>query len=92
MWRGSAALPSLVGYAVNGMVACGLDEVLPASGKRVPETETGRERAAAAERLACYWAYCEDMTADAELHLTSKYQAGAPGRIRFGWTGYGLKF
>ncbi|SDM03031.1 hypothetical protein [Arthrobacter sp. ok362] len=73
--RGLPALSSLVVHATDGMVGSGFDHVPRASGRDVPGTELERERAAAAERLECYRAYCKDVPADAEPQLTLKYEA-----------------
>lgn len=73
--RGLPALTSLVVTATDGTVGSGFDEVLRASGRVVPATALERERAAAAERLECYRAYCKDIPADAEPKLTPKYEA-----------------
>jgi hypothetical protein len=69
------ALSSLVVYVADETVGPGFDEVLRASGRDAPATELERERAAAAERLECYRAYCKDFPADAEPQLTLKYNA-----------------
>ncbi|MET4144105.1 hypothetical protein [Arthrobacter sp. UYCo732] len=71
------ALSSLVVYSTDGTVGAGFTEVLRASGREVPSTELERERAAAAERLACYKFYCKegDVPADAAPQLTPKYEA-----------------
>lgn len=68
-------LTSLVVSATDGTVGAGFDAVLRASGREVPGTPLERERIAAAERLACYRAYCKDMPADAAPQLTPKYEA-----------------
>lgn len=73
--RGLPALSSLVVHSTDGMVGSGFDAVLLASGRDVPATELERERAAAAERLACYRVYCKDVPANAEPRLTLKYEA-----------------
>ncbi|MBG0739045.1 hypothetical protein IV500_06475 [Paeniglutamicibacter antarcticus] len=73
--RDLPALSSLVVNATDGMVGSGFDEVLWAAGREVPATDLDRERVAAAERLKCYRVYCTDVPADAEPHLTAKYQA-----------------
>lgn len=73
--RNLPALTSLVVAATDGTVGPGFDAVLRAAGREVPETPVERERAAAAERLECYRAYCPDVPADAVPRLTPVYEA-----------------
>ncbi|MGO4856247.1 hypothetical protein [Arthrobacter sp. 2MCAF14] len=73
--RDLPALSSLVVHATDGMVGSGFDEVLRAAGRVLPGTELERERAAAAERLTCYRAYCPEVPADAVAQLTPTYEA-----------------
>ncbi|MDJ0459917.1 hypothetical protein PUN71_022170 [Arthrobacter sp. NQ7] len=73
--RNLPALTSLVVAATDGTVGPGFDAVLRAAGKEVPGTPLERERAAAAERLECYRAYCPDVPADAVPRLTPVYEA-----------------
>jgi hypothetical protein len=73
--RSLPALSSLVVSATDGTVGTGFDAVLRVGGREVPETPLERERAAAAERLECYRAYCPDVPADAAPQLTPAYEA-----------------
>jgi hypothetical protein len=73
--RGLPALSSLVVRAADGTVGSGFDAALQAAGREIPGTPLERERAAAAERLECYRAYCPDVPADAVPLLTPKYEA-----------------
>lgn len=73
--RNLPALSSLVVSAADGTVGAGFDAVLRVAGREVPATPLERERAAAAERLECYRAYCPDVPADAVPQLTPVYEA-----------------
>ncbi|GAA4034263.1 hypothetical protein GCM10023063_17790 [Arthrobacter methylotrophus] len=73
--RNLPALSSLVVSSTDGTVGPGFDAVLRAAGKEVPGSTLERERAAAAERLECYRAYCPDVPADAVPQLTPVYEA-----------------